>query len=89
MANRKLERVADITGRLFDHATEPAKTPPNFPKCPLCGNWGYTNCPQAKAPAGDYLAIAFREGAACSCAAGAEFAKNQMEWMSNARGSTC
>lgn len=79
---KKLERVGDITGRLFDHPAPDTKTDAIFPKCQICGNWGYTDCPQAKAPnGGDYVVTAFREGTACSCPAGAEFAKNQMEWM--------
>ncbi len=84
MMARKLERVSAQVAGLFDQQRE-EPTPQSIPKgpvCPLCGNWGYTNCPQAKAPnGGDFIAIAFRYGTACSCAAGAEFAQNQMAFM--------
>lgn len=87
MAGKKLERVAEFSRTLFDQQGEPPspiRPIGTVPKCPLCGNWGYVNCPQAKAPerGGDLIAIAFEQGTACTCAAGAEFARNQMEWMS-------
>lgn len=81
---KRISHISETAGRLFDHPPEPSiAVLGTVPKCPLCQNFGYVNCPQAKAPGGgDFLAIAFREGTACSCAAGAEFAKNQMEWLS-------
>ncbi len=81
---KSLTHISETAGRLFDHPPSAEIRPiGTIPKCPLCGNYGYVNCPQAKAPnGGDFLAIAFQEGTACTCAAGAEFAKNQLEWIS-------
>lgn len=54
-----------------------------MPKCPRCQNWGYVNCPEAQLPdgSGDYIAIAFEKGTACTCAAGQEFANFQLQWL--------
>jgi len=50
-------------------------------RCRDCDDYGYVNCPKAKAPGGgDYLVIALQRATPCHCAVGAEFAKNQMEW---------
>ena len=80
---KNLSHISETAGRLFDHPPEPpARIVGTVPRCPLCGNYGYVNCPQAKAPnGGDFIAIAFLEGTACTCGAGSEFARNQMEWL--------
>lgn len=83
---RTLDRIAESTGSLFDGLpptpTNPIRPVGQVPKCPLCRNYGYVNCPQAILPDGrDLIAVAFEKGTACTCAAGVEFAKNQMEWM--------
>jgi len=86
MAGKRLERASESIANLFEQPdpVTSLKVIGTVPNCPLCGNWGYVNCPQAKAPNGhgDFIAIAFREGTACSCPAGAEFAKNQLEFLS-------
>lgn len=80
---KPLTHISETAGRLFDHP--PEQTIPitgTVPKCPLCGNRGYVNCPEAHAPGGGcFIAIAWEKGTACSCPAGAQFAKDQMEWM--------
>lgn len=86
MAGKKLERASsEFTGTLFEPPNTNApsvKIMGTVPRCPLCQNYGYVNCPQAKAPnGGDFLAVAFQQGTACSCPAGAQFAQDQMEWM--------
>lgn len=80
---KTLSHVAETAGRLFDHPQDPPITiTGTVPKCRLCGNRGYVNCPQGHAPNGGcFIAIAFEQGTACSCPAGAQFAKDQMEWM--------
>lgn len=81
---RTLTHISETAGRLFDHPPEPQHMTISgtVPQCPLCGNRGYVSCPSAHAPhGGDFLAIAWERGTACSCPAGAQFAKDQMEWM--------
>lgn len=55
---------------------------PYIPKCAKCGDRGYTNCPEARAPdGGDFMAVAFDRGTACTCAQGRWFAAKQLEWI--------
>lgn len=49
--------------------------------CPKCRDEGFTGALHALVDGGTLIAIAWRDGVACSCSAGAEFARNQMEWM--------
>jgi hypothetical protein len=61
--------------------SDPAPQKVNVPVCPLCRGYGYTGCAEAQLPDGDVMAVAFERGTACSCAAGSEFARAQMEWL--------
>jgi len=80
---KRLERVSEFAGGLFDQPQHQAQSPPSkFPKCAACSNRGFVNCPEAITDHGDLIVRAFEYGTACSCPAGAEFAKFQMEWMS-------
>ena len=65
---------------------DPLRPIGQVPKCPLCGNWGYTGAEHAKLPdgSGDFPAVAAIHGTACTCPAGREWAKFQLAWISGA-----
>jgi hypothetical protein len=52
-----------------------------MPTCPTCSGRGYTRAPEALTKDREFITIAWRNGVACSCPAGLEFADNQLAWM--------
>ena len=57
-----------------------------IPTCPLCRNQGFTGCQEAILPSdhpvhpnGTLMSLALSKGVACTCPAGQEFARWQIE----------
>lgn len=82
MTTNRLHRVSTDMQTLERHAEIEKNRVPvaRGPVCKQCGNRGFTGAPKAITDHGEILAIAFRDGVACRCAAGQEFALQQIEW---------
>jgi hypothetical protein len=71
-------------------STKQETIPLNLPLCGTCGGYGFTGAPLAFGPdrfgnkplrGGYFAAIAWRDGVACLCPVGREFAREQCEWI--------
>lgn len=49
------------------------------PACELCGDHGFTGCPEAITDRGDLIELAFKKGVACICVEGRWFGERQVE----------